>query len=645
MCELGDLSGKFGRLNSSGRLEVTDPTLSLYGRLSIVGRSVVVHRGDTSRFVCANIGYPASDPVELLYTPFRTIFSGSVYFRQYTNNSTSTVYADLIRTDGTTDSSGHNWHVHESPVSSGDSTCASAGPHYNPREIPVGPGTNYSTLCSPCTQSNCEIGDLSGKGSPLDVENGVTKMLYTDTDLPLLGEDLFIVNRSVVIHKANETAPRLSCSNIVQFRPLEAVASFDEDGVKGEIKFVQNSPFDETEVTVSLTGLRNLAVGYHVHEFPIGPQDSGSERCGVQFAGGHWNPLGVVYMNMTPPITSDQFEIGDLSGKFGGLNGRNDISETYHDPNIPLSGRYSILGHSIVIHYPNGSRWLCANVEHAGPVTRFSTTYTIGGEELRFTFVQPADNPFAETSITIEGDLEEVFPQPTTSPSLPSSTSPSPSLSSPSSSPSSPSPSSPSPSSSSIFSPNSSSLSQNSTSFAVSPTVAVGIETATMSVLSRSLRISPSSSTVAASTSSPQIGSASLTSFVSSSVPTTLVTSVDSGTSSSSVTVQFIMPTASLNLGSGMGVSESGVGNLLMPFSTDLDGPLQTPSPTATPNKRRRKRQREEGSLAEGLFKKPSGYRVRRQSGGVGWSLRSLPAGEELPSDCSSLAIADPYMR
>ncbi len=720
-CEIGDLSGKFGRLNASGRLDATDPNLSLHGFFGIIGRSIVLHRGNGDRYACANIDYPPSDAVELLYSPFRTIFTGNIYFRQHTDAFTSTVYADLVRIDGTEDSTGHNWHVHESPVDFGDSSCSTAGPHYNPQMVPIGPGTNYSTLCDPSAPGNCEIGDLTGKSTPLDVVGGVTKTLYTDTDLPLVGDDLFILSRSVVIHEANQTAPRLSCANITQLRPLEAVAYFNEDGVNGEIRFLQNSLFDETEVTVSLTGLRNMAGGYHVHEFPVGPQGPGSERCGVQFAGGHWNPLGVVYSDEDPPVTSDEYEIGDLSGKFGSLDGKNDITENFRDPNIPLSGRNSILGRSIVIHYPNGSRWLCANIEYTVPVVRFSATYNISGVELRFTFVQPADDPFADTTIVVEGDLMEVFPQ--TTPSSTPSPTPFPS-SFPSPSPSSESPSSPLPSV--VVPPSSSSLSSSdvilvpfsSSSLSQQPSTVASFSSSSVSsgsatTLARPgsssrLPVSPSVSGMTTGTEGPQTSTEGpqtstagpqtstegpqtstegpqtstagpqtstegpqtstegpqtstegpqtstagpqistegpQTSTMVSAVQETPRVSASSAASASSV------PSVQLSTmgfeGSGMSISESAQAMMLMPLSTDLTGVSQTPSPASSPGARRRKRWGMEDSVAKGLPRRPSGYRVRRQVDvGVGWSLRGLPAGQELPSDCSSLPTVDPFMR
>lgn len=67
---------------------------------------------------------------------------------------------------------------------------------------------------------------------------------------------------------------------------------------------------------------------------------------------GHWNPLNVD-PSMSPPSTSgtsDQYEMGDLSGKFGTLDGRRRYMSVYNDTQLPLFGPRSILGRSIVIH-------------------------------------------------------------------------------------------------------------------------------------------------------------------------------------------------------------------------------------------------------------------------------------------------------
>lgn len=66
----------------------------------------------------------------------------------------------------------------------------------------------------------------------------------------------------------------------------------------------------------------------------------------------HWNPLSVNVSSKPFPAegTADQYEMGDLSGKFGTLENRKRHMTTFNDTLLPLFGLTSILGRSIVIH-------------------------------------------------------------------------------------------------------------------------------------------------------------------------------------------------------------------------------------------------------------------------------------------------------
>ena len=57
--------------------------------------------------------------------------------------------------------------------------------------------------------------------------------------------------------------------------------------------------------------------------------------------------------------------MGDLSGKYGYLSGKNIYNLTVTDMNLPMFGPYSSLGRSVVLHADDtkGSRLVCANIE------------------------------------------------------------------------------------------------------------------------------------------------------------------------------------------------------------------------------------------------------------------------------------------
>lgn len=309
-----------------------------------------------------------------------------------------------MRIIGSPFSSGHNWHVHDRALDAVGMDCGLAGPHYNPRNVNVSEAAGYFMRCgnsSIAMQRECEIGDLSNKGAPFNVNNGVTKQLYTDTDLPLFmsSEGFQINGLSTVIHNESLGAPRIACANISIYQPLQAIAIFNENGVSGSISFYQHSPFDPTVITVNLEGLRSIADGYHVHAYSVGTGSSPG-RCDNQFTGGHWNPHGIMQQGKT----SDQFEVGDLSGKFGYLRGLSNINGVYMDPNVPLFGPYSILRRSIVIHQSDtdGTRWVCSDIQHMSRVVQVTTNFNTNLFSGRVLFYQLADDPYSETTIVVE---------------------------------------------------------------------------------------------------------------------------------------------------------------------------------------------------------------------------------------------------
>lgn len=68
--------------------------------------------------------------------------------------------------------------------------------------------------------------------------------------------------------------------------------------------------------------------------------------------------LGVVFdpykLSQKPSLppaqgTPDQYAIGDLSGKYGRLDGLSHLDSTFNDSSLMLFGQRSILGRSVVI--------------------------------------------------------------------------------------------------------------------------------------------------------------------------------------------------------------------------------------------------------------------------------------------------------
>uniref|UniRef100_A0AAY4DVX7 Superoxide dismutase copper/zinc binding domain-containing protein n=1 Tax=Denticeps clupeoides TaxID=299321 RepID=A0AAY4DVX7_9TELE len=130
---------------------------------------------------------------------------------------------------------------------------------------------------------------------------------------------------------------------------------FGDGHSTGQIKFSQVSAQGLTALNVSLSNLGSMAGGYHVHILPILNK---TMPCSNDNIMGHYNPFSINISAGPPPTagTTDQYEIGDISGKFGMLTNLNEQQGYYMDSNMPLLGPNSIIGRSLVIHYTNGSR-------------------------------------------------------------------------------------------------------------------------------------------------------------------------------------------------------------------------------------------------------------------------------------------------
>lgn len=144
------------------------------------------------------------------------------------------------------------------------------------------------------------------------------------------------------------------------------MAEFDQGGVVGTITFAR---LDNglTEITTSFSS--GIFSGWHVHEFPADYTDDPATRCLNAGTGPHYDPSdrngqavrnGEVYSVVCSNNIS-LCEAGDLSGKFGPLR-QGEFAFIDSDSELQLSGRYGIIGRSVVIHEADGTRIACANI-------------------------------------------------------------------------------------------------------------------------------------------------------------------------------------------------------------------------------------------------------------------------------------------
>lgn len=118
-CEIGDLTGKFGRLQN-GVFEYIDNTglLDLGGLRGIVGRSIVIHAVAGENFVCGTIRSSADRryTAVTLSATFIAPLAGVIYMRQVADEH-AVIFGKLFWVDGREATRNHNWHIHVFSVS------------------------------------------------------------------------------------------------------------------------------------------------------------------------------------------------------------------------------------------------------------------------------------------------------------------------------------------------------------------------------------------------------------------------------------------------------------------------------------------------------------------------------------------------
>ncbi|XP_050455769.1 uncharacterized protein LOC126853760 [Cataglyphis hispanica] len=401
---IGDLSGKLqGRKEGSYHNDILpgsaklsgiywDTYLPLSGTYSIVHRSLVLYKYNETdnksviSWVCGTFALytPHTDWQMSMYTAevvFRYPIVGRILFRQPKDDpemDTTIIIEQLVYADGNAvnNTADHRWMVHDNPPGKDfynwTGRCLSAGSPYNPYKVEW----KSDSSCFIEEASLCRLGDLTRHGT-LKIAgrkanaSELTRKLFTDTMLPLSGSRA-LFGKSLVIyddHGPVARGDRLACSIIGGVYRRKAVVrdwfgNGEQISLKGKLELLQQTEYDITSVEVSLEGLGGKMSGYHVHMTPV--EYDLEFPCEGTSLYGHWNPLGVDTNNVpaTEEGTLDQYEMGDLSGKYGTLDNKKRYTITYNDTMLPLFGPRSILGRSVVIHKREKNlRWACSTIE------------------------------------------------------------------------------------------------------------------------------------------------------------------------------------------------------------------------------------------------------------------------------------------
>ncbi|XP_064602134.1 uncharacterized protein LOC135468049 [Liolophura sinensis] len=396
------ISGTVTNTTQVTNISIPNAGVDLNGTSSLLGRSILLKdQEELLESACASIL-----PLHTLTTAiarFQSEIAGTVLLRQPTNmdDAETMVVTDLFYVNDMTEVGMYNWKIMTNSADNsalGPNVCENLGTIFNPA------GAVEGVDCQAGNHFNCSVGDLTAKLGKVSVgaEMSGARHLTSDANLPLTGGQS-IADKALALLDANGAI--ITCANIKAFQTKMATAFFSMDGIQGNLKFVQDSPYDPTLVQVNLFGLKSKAGGYHVHDFPVPQRISKDDKvCSGDSVSGHWNPF--MWVKATSPAegsgTSDQYEVGDLSGKYGLLTGLSQLQTNYTDWNLPLFGKNSIIGRSIVIHRSSdGSRWVCSNIVGSSMLRTAVATfkYPVIGSMY---FQQPADDPMADTSIFLK---------------------------------------------------------------------------------------------------------------------------------------------------------------------------------------------------------------------------------------------------
>ncbi|XP_055314851.1 uncharacterized protein LOC129575370 isoform X3 [Sitodiplosis mosellana] len=407
---VGDLSGKLQMRNKdyphNYLLPITpgnelngiywDLFLPIQGMYSVVHRGLAIERYNrtdaanttTANWACGTLTlYQENRQYQMPMTTAQVLFRypivGKILFRQPRDDplhDTTIIIEYLIHADGasTNTSQSHRWAIHSNPPGKDfydwQNRCASTNQVHNPYKVAFDPD-NPSRTCSNEHPASCRLGDLNHRIGSLTIagskkDRTLTRSVFTDAGLPLSGY-YSIFGKSLVIYDdfgPKARGERLACSIIERHFPRKVVAS-DWYGngitisVKGKIELYQQSEYEITNIDVLLKGL-NETSGYHIHEASI--QENLLFPCEASTIYDHWNPRGVNPKTSPMPRegSTDLYEMGDLSGKFGTLDHLSEYMASFNDTNIPLFGYETVLGRSVVIHKKSKNvRWACSTLE------------------------------------------------------------------------------------------------------------------------------------------------------------------------------------------------------------------------------------------------------------------------------------------
>jgi len=208
--------------------------------------------------------------------------------------------------------------------------CNNVGPLFDPTNL----GAN-SPGCEPSNISLCAVGDLSNKLGTIEVSgNPVSNGINAWTDGNLFNYDIRGLN--VGLRTRNGGSRFLACAPIVELVAHRASADLsDSNSLISQFIVSQRSPFDSTMLSADIGADHTINSDGNIRE-------SSDSTC---YSPAVFTPFPPFPAGVNPVDTLDTARVGDLPRK------RQIVGGSFtQDTILPLSNRYSVLGHNFIVN-------------------------------------------------------------------------------------------------------------------------------------------------------------------------------------------------------------------------------------------------------------------------------------------------------
>ena len=401
--------------------QVQSATLNLFGPDSPVGHSLLLRGLKTGMLACATFlptsrksNYrakfhsPLSGSVTMFQTAFGTSFLSHLMYSNGTRRH-STNRFDLVRSDDDLLTA----TLHAGASVSAAASLANGGSVAGNSQSSIEQREHDNELAA-CKLALSNAASSSGHGNRLEpiFKNSTLQLSISTENFGMRGRTALVLppipletfsSVYIVVYSEYDPQEPIACAPLRYVKPKTAAAKFQTGSVQGSVVFTQESPYDVTMARVNLNFPNSDGHSYGIDELPMIIRRKSDTRVCPNIREIIYNPHHIEPSSVPPEgeATSDQYAVGDLSGKYGSLTGKSVEKIQVSDFNLPLFGPVSVIGRALTIYSSEGVAIACSNIELTQPMTTAFATFDYGIQG-QFIFRQPMNDCNSDTYVYIE---------------------------------------------------------------------------------------------------------------------------------------------------------------------------------------------------------------------------------------------------